>query len=140
MTADGVTRPLDRPFMVLATQNPVELEGTFPLPEAQLDRFLLRIHLGYPTGEEEEQILLRFADKPADIRPVFSAGDLAQIKANLPDIHIADDVRRYLVEIVQATRDWTGVMLGGSPRARPCPIPQCAGAGLSARQNLCASR
>lgn len=117
VTADGVTRGLPRPFMVLATQNPVELEGTFPLPEAQLDRFLLRIHLGYPTGEEEEQILLRFADKPADIQPVFSAEDLAQIKAIMPDIHISDDVRRYLVEIVQTTRDWPGVMLGGSPRA-----------------------
>mgnify|MGYP001767181675 FL=1 len=117
VTADGVTRPLPRPFLVLATQNPVELEGTFPLPEAQLDRFLLRIHLGYPTAAEEEQILLRFADQPAEIGPVLSAEDLFQIKALMPDIHITDDIRRYLVDVVQTTRDFPGVMLGGSPRA-----------------------
>ncbi len=117
VTADGVTHPLPRPFLVLATQNPVELEGTFPLPEAQLDRFLLRIHLGYPTAVEEEQILLRFADQPADIHPVLSTEDLSRIQALMPDIHLADDIRRYLVEIVQTTRDWPGVMLGGSPRA-----------------------
>jgi MoxR-like ATPase len=117
VTTDGVTRPLDRPFMVLATQNPIELEGTFPLPEAQLDRFLLRITLGYPTSDEEEQILLRFADNPADIQPVFFKEDLIHMKNLMHEIHISDDVRRYLVTLVQTTRDWSGVMIGGSPRA-----------------------
>jgi MoxR-like ATPase len=119
VTADGVTMPLPRPFLVLATQNPVELEGTFPLPEAQLDRFLLRASLGYPALEEEEQILLRFADGtgPAEIAPVLSAEDLARLRDLAAGIHVSDDVRRYIVTLVRATREWAGVLLGGSPRA-----------------------
>ena len=119
LTIDGVTTPLPRPFLVLATQNPIELEGTFPLPEAQLDRFLLRVRMGYPEAAEEDAILLRFeAENPLDsLQPVVHAADLARLAALLPSVHCEPAVRDYVVRIVRATRDHPSAELGASPRA-----------------------
>jgi MoxR-like ATPase len=119
VTIDGQTRPLPRPFLVLATQNPVELEGTFPLPEAQLDRFMLRLELGYPAAEEEIEILARYdhLDPLDDLRAVLGAADVLALQRAARAIHVADVVRRYIVEIVRATRVNEDIQLGASPRA-----------------------
>jgi len=119
VTADGVTRPLPRPFLVLATQNPVELEGTFPLPEAQVDRFLLRLVLGYPTAEEEDQILVRFggSDPLAALSPVTGPGEILALQAERAAVRVDRSLRAYLVSIIQATRRHPEVELGASPRA-----------------------
>jgi MoxR-like ATPase len=119
VTADGVTMPLPRPFLVLATQNPIELEGTFPLPEAQLDRFFLRLRLGYPTEDEESAILQRVADADplAEVAPVLGADDKEQLRSSVARVHVADVVRAYLVALVRATRGRAGLNLGASPRA-----------------------
>jgi MoxR-like ATPase len=118
VTIDGETRRLPRPFLVIATQNPVELEGTFPLPEAQLDRFLLKLSMGYPSADEEEQILTRYQHGSPldDLQPVLSADELRQIQAEVHDVGVSDVVRRYLVELVRATRLHPDVELGASPR------------------------
>jgi MoxR-like ATPase len=104
---------------VLATQNPVELEGTFPLPEAQLDRFFLRVRMGYPDAAEEDAILLRFeAESPLSaITAVVDAVELVQMSRLIPSIHCDDSVREYVVRVVQATRTHAAVELGASPRA-----------------------
>jgi MoxR-like ATPase len=119
VTADGVTMLLARPFMVLATQNPVELEGTFPLPEAQLDRFLLRLSLGYPSAEEEDTILIRMGrnDPFPDLRAVLDVDELHRLQARACEVHVADDIRKYIIAIVRASREWPDVQLGASPRA-----------------------
>ena len=95
VTAEGETKPLPRPFMLLATQNPIELEGTFPLPEAQLDRFLLKVKIGYPTHEDDHEILSRFrqADPLEELTPVVSSDELLQIQAKCHEIHDANDVQ-----------------------------------------------
>jgi len=119
VTVDGVTHPLPRPFMLLATQNPVELKGTFPLPEAQLDRFLLRLRMGYPTGDEEILMLERFrtGDPLAEVRPVAAAESIPAARAAVRAVQVADDVARYLVALAQATRETPLLRLGASPRA-----------------------
>ncbi|HEX4077471.1 MAG TPA: MoxR family ATPase [Rhizomicrobium sp.] len=119
VTADGETMALKRPFLVLATQNPIELEGTFPLPEAQLDRFLLQVNLGYPTVEEEETILLRLqdGDRTQDLEPVLGSEDIVGLATVASRVHISDAVRTYLISVVRATRQRAGIALGGSPRA-----------------------
>jgi MoxR-like ATPase len=119
VTIDGETRPLPRPFIVLATQNPVELEGTFPLPEAQLDRFMLRLEVGYPATEEEIEILTRYdrVDPLDDLQPVIGAADVLVLQRAIRTIHVAEPVRRYVVEIVRATRAHEDIQLGASPRA-----------------------
>ena len=119
VTVEGRTLPMARPFLVLATQNPVELEGTFPLPEAQLDRFLLRLRLGYPSAEEEDAILQRFerAQPLEALEPVVDAARLAQLIAAVEQVRIHDRVRGYIVELVRATRENEAIELGGSPRA-----------------------
>jgi MoxR-like ATPase len=119
VTIDGETRPLPRPFIVLATQNPVELEGTFPLPEAQLDRFMMRLEVGYPTTEDEVEILARYdhADPLEDLRPVVSGTDILAQQRAVRDIHVADLLRRYIVDVVRATRGNEDIQLGASPRA-----------------------
>jgi MoxR-like ATPase len=119
VTVDGRTTPLPRPFLVLATQNPVELEGTFPLPEAQLDRFLIRVELGYPTLEEEHAILTRFEDDDPFTRlePVLGPADVLALQQRRGHIDVAEPVRSYLLEIVRATRHDERVSLGASPRA-----------------------
>jgi MoxR-like ATPase len=112
------TLPLPRPFIVIATQNPVELEGTFPLPEAQLDRFLLRLRLDYPSRSEERLILQRFREEQPlqDLTPVLSADDLQYLQKIIRRVRVEPSVESYIVEIVRATRSHNGVELGVSPR------------------------
>ena len=119
LTIDEVTVPLPAPFMVIATQNPIELEGTFPLPEAQLDRFLLRLKLGYPDEEQEEEMLLRFeaSDPLAQLEPVASGPAILEYQALVQRVYVDPVLRNYTVRIVQATRQHPEVELGGSPRA-----------------------
>jgi MoxR-like ATPase len=118
VTIDGETRRLPRPFLVIATQNPIELEGTFPLPEAQLDRFLIRLSMGYPSADQEEEILTRYQhSSPLEsLVPVLSDVEVRQIQAELRDVGVSAVVRRYLVDLVRATREHPDVELGASPR------------------------
>ena len=118
VTVDGNTMPLPRPFLVLATQNPIELEGTFPLPEAQIDRFLLKIKLGYPSEEEENQILLRFEQEdPLDSLPaVTSPEELREMQTAVRQVRVEDSVRAYAVQVARTTRVHPAVALGVSPR------------------------
>jgi len=119
VTVEGETRPLLRPFIVLATQNPIELVGTFPLPEAQLDRFLMRLSLGYPTAAEEVAMLDRFErDSPLDdLVPCTDLDALLAAARAVRAVTVAPAVRDYLVAIVQATRTHPALALGASPRA-----------------------
>ena len=118
VTIDGETHLLPRPFLVVATQNPVELEGTFPLPEAQLDRFLLKLDIGYPTVAEEDAIVLRHsAAQPLDqLGSVVNAQELRALQTAVRQVQVADVVRQYLVAIVRATREADELELGASPR------------------------
>ena len=118
VTVDGKTYQLPRPFFVMATQNPIELEGTFPLPEAQLDRFLLKIRLGYPEKDEEIAILERFREKDPliDLEAVANPEQVADLQHARKGIHISHPVREYITNIVRATRDSTSLRLGASPR------------------------
>ena len=126
ITVDGETRQLQLPFMVLATQNPVESFGTFPLPEAQLDRFLMRIDLGYPTKEEEKTIISRNISNPlATISPVIDEGELEYVFANLAAVSIHPEVMDYLVNIVWTTRNNDAVQLGASPRGSIALFKAC---------------
>jgi MoxR-like ATPase len=119
VTVDGVTRDLQPPFLVIATQNPVDHEGTFPLPEAQLDRFLMRFTLGYPSMDDELKMLeVLHHGNPLDrLATVVSAEELRACQKAVRDIHVDDKVRRYLMEIVHHTRQHEDLSLGGSPRA-----------------------
>jgi MoxR-like ATPase len=118
VTVDGQTYPLPRPFLVMATQNPIELEGTFPLPEAQLDRFLMQVQLGYPSETEEDEILLRYQrdDPLVELRPVASTADVLELQRQVTEIHVNTDVRHYILQVVRATREHEAVELGVSPR------------------------
>jgi MoxR-like ATPase len=118
VTADGRTYPLSPPFLVLATQNPIELEGTFPLPEAQQDRFLMLLKPGYPTETEEDEILLRYmnADPGAKLAAVAKADDISALQAQVSNVHVHQDVRHYIVRVCRATREHQAVDLGVSPR------------------------
>jgi MoxR-like ATPase len=118
VTVDGVTRPLPRPFLVLATQNPIDLEGTFPLPEAQVDRFLMRVAVGYPDEEEERAILRRFRthNPLADLPAVVSAGDLLRLQTVVRAVFVHPAVEQYIVRLVRGTRAHAAVQLGASPR------------------------
>ncbi len=118
VTVDNRTRLLPRPFLVLATQNPIELEGTFPLPEAQLDRFLMRLKLGYPTRDEENEILLRYErEDPLDtLEPVISAQELLAMGQARRQVRVEQSVREYLIQVCRTTREHSAVELGASPR------------------------
>lgn len=118
VTVDGETYLLPRPFLVIATQNPIELEGTFPLPEAQIDRFLMQVRLGYPTEDEEDEILVRYQrDDPfVSLQPVASMADLLELQQEVKEIHISADVRHYILQVVRTTREHEVVDLGVSPR------------------------
>jgi MoxR-like ATPase len=118
VTADGVTHALKRPFLVLATQNPIEFEGTFPLPEAQLDRFLLKLSVGYPSLKDEGQILLNLQrEHPiTTIEKVVDGNLLLELQRQIWEVHIDDTVRDYIVRLVHATRDHSDLALGASPR------------------------
>ncbi|HEY7624625.1 MAG TPA: MoxR family ATPase [Candidatus Limnocylindria bacterium] len=120
VTVDETTHPLADPFLVIATQNPVELEGTFPLPEAQLDRFLFLLNLGYPDADDEDAILRIHGPgtvRTEGLRPILSPADIAALRDEVRGVRVGDAVRRYAVEIVRATRRVEGVELGASPRA-----------------------
>ncbi|RMD52573.1 MAG: MoxR family ATPase [Candidatus Thermofonsia bacterium] len=119
VTVDIATHKLPRPFLVLATQNPVELEGTFPLPEAQLDRFLMKIALGYPSEDEENNILTRFERQdPLDtLEKVIDPAEIIQMQQQVRQIRVEESVRRYIVNVCRATRDHEDIELGASPRA-----------------------
>ena len=119
VSADGQTYALKPPFLVLATQNPIDHEGTFPLPEAQLDRFLVRLSLGYPTLDEEARMLqrLQHGHPIDDLGAVATAAEVLACQEAVRAVHVDDKVRRYILEIVQGTRTHDDVHLGGSPRA-----------------------
>ena len=119
VTSDGITRPLPRPFLVLATQNPVELEGTFPLPEAQVDRFLLRVAIGYPTQQEENAILERFRldDPLLTLEAVTTSEEITAAQMERRKVRVEESVRDYAVRVARATRQNSDVKLGASPRA-----------------------
>jgi MoxR-like ATPase len=118
VTVDVETRRLPRPFLVLATQNPIELEGTFPLPEAQIDRFLMKVALGYPGEADENAILLRYEreDPLESLEPVSSAADLLAMQEQVRSVLVEESVRQYIVRVVRATREHTAVEVGVSPR------------------------
>jgi len=118
VTVDGTTRPLPRPFLVLATQNPIEYEGTFPLPEAQLDRFLLRISLGYPSEIDERKVLLRLQrEHPIlNLGQVIEGVNLLEFQEKIWDIHVDTTLQEYIVRFVSATREHPDLALGASPR------------------------
>ena len=119
VSIEGETRPLPRPFLVLATQNPIELEGTFPLPEAQLDRFLLRLSIGYPLEADEKDIVRRFrAGNPLDELPaVVEVPELVAMQRLVREVHVAEPVEDYIVRLVRASRLHASIELGASPRA-----------------------
>jgi MoxR-like ATPase len=119
VTIEGVTHPLAPPFLVLATQNPIEYEGTYPLPEAQLDRFLLRIGVGYPEREQEWDVLARRLERASDeveLESVVGRDELLEMQQAIESVHVARSVGLYMVDIVAATRSASGVQVGASPR------------------------
>jgi MoxR-like ATPase len=119
VTIEGETMTLPEPFLVLATQNPIEYEGTFPLPEAQLDRFLMKLSVGYPSPEEEREILRRRRERRADeitLEQVTTARELLEARRLTEEVYVDPDMERYIVEIVQATRQDASVAVGASPR------------------------
>ena len=119
LTLDGTTYPLPRPFMVIATQNPIEYEGTFPLPEAQLDRFLMRLSMGYPEAETEIRLLehLQFVHPIDSLSDVVNGSQLNQFRNEIDQIHVDDTLREYIVALTRATREHHDLALGASPRA-----------------------
>lgn len=119
VTVDGVRHPLPETFLVIATQNPIEYLGTYPLPEAQLDRFLLKVEIGYPSFEEEKKIIERFAkDNPLDhLGSVTSLDEIEQMRQEINDLHISEEVMNYIVDLVSETRRNKDIILGLSPRA-----------------------
>ena len=134
-TIEGITYPMPAPFVVLATQNPIELEGTYPLPEAQLDRFIMRLRVGYPSPEEERQILsLRGArsQEKIDLAPVIDAAQLLQLQATVEKVHASEPIERYIASLTAGTRQHSQVQVGASPRgslalyqlARACAMIQ----------------
>lgn len=118
ITVDGATKMLPRPFLVLATQNPIELEGTFPLPEAQVDRFFMKLELGYPSEDEESAMLLRFErDDPLEhLQAVVDADAIRAMQTTIRTVRVESSVREYVIAIVRATRGHSSVELGASPR------------------------
>jgi len=119
VTLEGTTLDLPEPFVVIATENPIEYEGTFPLPEAQLDRFLAKLAVGYPTAEEEDEILRRRAERREDrvaLRPVTNGDAFLAMRAAVERVHVAPPVRRYMVDLTAATRGHKQVVVGASPR------------------------
>ncbi len=116
VTVDGVTRRLEEPFMVLATQNPIEQFGTYPLPEAQLDRFMAKLSMGYPDFDQEVNVLRLGDEAKAAVKPVTTGEEVIRTRSTISSVHAADIVLRYIVQIVSATRNNTEVTIGSSPR------------------------
>ena len=119
VTIDGITRTLGPPFIVIATQNPIEHEGTYPLPEAQLDRFMMRLTVGYPSRSKELEMLDTHGERSTfeDLRPVVHADDVVRMTEIAQRVHVADVVKGYIIDIAEATRDEPDLLLGASPRA-----------------------
>jgi len=119
VTVDGVSYPLPEPFLVMATQNPIEYEGTFPLPEAQLDRFALSLQMGYPTASQEEKMLRsrKTIDPLQQLKPVAGEEDVISLRCSIEQVHVSEAVLQYVVRITQATRQQDEIYLGASPRA-----------------------
>jgi MoxR-like ATPase len=117
VTIEGATMPLPRPFMVLATQNPVEQEGVYRLPEAQLDRFLLRVSMGYPPRKSEVDLLRIHSRPAAPVEPLFTADQILDIQMRLPEVHATDALLEYIVDLAEASRSHPDLYLGASPRA-----------------------
>jgi MoxR-like ATPase len=119
VTVDGETRILDAPFIVIATQNPIEHEGTYPLPEAQLDRFMMRVTMGYPERAKELEMLQTHGERSSfvDLKPVVHAEDVVAMSSIARGIHVADVLRSYLIDLAEATRTHPDILLGASPRA-----------------------
>ncbi len=133
VTADGVTYPLDSPFFVIATQNPVEMQGTFPLPEAQLDRFLLCLSLGYLDREQELALLSR-KEAPKPIRPVVTVAQLLEAQQELTQVKVSDAVKLYIADLAQATREHKQIQLGLSTRGMQALLKvSCAMAAIQGR-------
>jgi MoxR-like ATPase len=119
VTTEGETRPLGPPFLVLATQNPIEYEGTYPLPEAQLDRFLLRMSVGYPARDDEFQMLTNRTDRGTDemtLTPLLDRDTLIEMQRAIETVYVSEAVGRYMVDVVAATRDTQAIQVGASPR------------------------
>ncbi|WP_420110716.1 AAA family ATPase [Pseudactinotalea sp.] len=117
VTVDGTSYPLPEPFMVIATQNPVEMEGTYPLPEAQRDRFMAQVSIGYPPAESEYELLAAGGWQPAQTSAVLTQAEVLELIAQVDDTYVSDPVRRYVLDLVRATREVESVELGASPRA-----------------------
>jgi MoxR-like ATPase len=119
VTTEAGTRPLEPPFLVLATQNPIEYEGTYPLPEAQLDRFLVRMRIGYPSPDGEREIVqqrVRRRNDDAELRPVVDRDELVAMQRAIEDVHVSEAIIGYIVDVVTATRESPSVQVGASPR------------------------
>jgi len=139
VTIDGVTHELAQPFMVIATQNPIELEGTYPLPEAQRDRFMMRVSIGYPHHDDELAILRTHggADRLATLAPVTDAASVAAAIVAIRSVHVTDSIERYIVAMCRATRSHPDVELGVSPRASLAMLRACrAAAALDGRDHV----
>ncbi|HUH15925.1 MAG TPA: MoxR family ATPase [Gaiellaceae bacterium] len=137
VTIEGVTHPLARPFLVLATQNPIEYEGTYPLPEAQLDRFLLRVSFGYPSKRDEWEVLTRRLERREDeieLDPMLDATTLLELQAAIEQVHVGEAVGGYIVDLVAATRASGSTAVGASPRGSLAVLKLARGkAGMAGR-------
>ena len=139
VTVEGVTHLLERPFLVLATQNPIEYEGTYPLPEAQLDRFVLQLSIGYPSRDEEWEIVERRVERRVDeieLEPLVDAPTLVDMQRALEHVHVSESVGRYMVDIVAATRASARVQVGASPRGTLALLKLARGKAALARRDF----
>src|SRR5437870_4980685 len=139
VTAEGTTHPLPAPFIVVATQNPIEHHGTYPLPESQLDRFMLRLRIGYPATDDEKQILRdrEYSDPLDDLRPVITAGEIVELQQNVADVSVDDALVEYLMRIVAATRDSEMLDLGVSPRGTLALFRAAQALALTEERSYC---
>jgi MoxR-like ATPase len=139
VTIGEETFPLPEPFLVMATQNPIDLEGTYPLPEAQVDRFLLKLVVGYPDAAEEREIVIRDAGEPTKVRPVASAAEIRELRRAAADVHVAGPVLDYAVRLVRATREPEGVGARlTAPEERAAD--HCVAVGASPRASIFLTR
>ena len=142
VTAEGVTHDLPAPFIVLATQNPIEHHGTYPLPESQLDRFMLRLRIGYPAPVDEQRILRdrEYTDPLDELVPVMTASEVVELQQAVTTVSVDDALVHYLMRIVAATRNSEMLDLGVSPRGTLVVVPCRAGFSVGRRSNLLYSR
>jgi len=130
VTIEGETRTLDAPFMVLATQNPIEHEGTYPLPDAQVDRFLLTIQMGYPSKQDERRMLETYNHSPSPVDSVTSPDDIIRLQALADQVHVSDEIFDYILALCHFSRDHSRVYLGASPRAALAVLKACKALAL----------